>query len=308
MNGDERAYTLNKHTSFKEITISFIKELRIKQWIKNGFVFLGLITTLQPWGMRQFIDVCIGALLFCSICSSVYIFNDIMDVEKDRVHPKKKFRPIASGQIPIRIAMILAIVIAVITLILAYVFCIFCGIILSCYLVMNIIYSLRLKKYVFLDLFIISTGFGLRFELGILLLGQKLEQGYNIWFLVFIIFLTLFIGMGKRKTELAILAAECTAHRDNLKDYSLVLIGEVMPILTTCTLISYILYAVGTQNLMVLITIPLVLYGILRYLYITACTDVGGKPENIIFCDKPTRICILAWLVVYMCIKVMTLF
>jgi len=308
MDGKEKKYMFHKQASIRENCILILNLLRVRQWVKNGFVFLGLLITLQRPNLKHVLTASIGCILFCCISSAVYIFNDIVDAEKDKIHPEKRFRSIASGQVSIKVAMYCGCTIACVTLFITYYFNLYCGFILTGYLILNIVYSLKLKNYIFLDLFIISTGFSLRLLMGFVLVDKGLEQTVYTWFLLFIIFLTLFIGMGKRKTELYILKGSSNTHRHNLKDYSVELIKEIMPILTACTLITYIVYAIETHVKIIILTIPLVLYSILRYQYLAYKTEIGGKPESIIFYDKPIRICILAWSSIYIIANLSSLF
>ena len=273
--------------------------LRPRQWIKNGFVFLGILLQLRFPSWSQIIQVIIGAILFCGISSTIYIFNDLIDFEKDRIHPEKKKRPIASGQISKKVAISLMVVLGTITLISGYFFNRNCGIILTVYVLVNIMYSLQLKEYIFIDLFCISVGFTLRVLLGFILLGLPITEYKCLWFLLFIMFFTLFIGLGKRKSELVILSAQSSSHRGSLKQYSLELISEVMPILITCTLITYIMYTIESKNVMIVFSTVFLLYGILRYQYLYNNIYALGKPENIIFIDRPMRICILVWGFIY---------
>lgn len=273
--------------------------LRPRQWIKNGFVFLGILLQLQFPSWSQILQVIIGVVLFCGISSTVYIFNDLIDFEKDRIHPEKKKRPIASGKISKKVAIILMIVIGSITLTSGYLFNRNCGIILTAYVVVNIMYSLKLKEYIFIDLFCISVGFTLRVLLGFILLGLPTTQYRCLWFLLFIMFFTLFIGLGKRKSELITLSVLSSAHRGSLKQYSLELISEIMPILITCTLITYIMYTIESESVMIVLSVVFLLYGILRYQYLYNNIYALGKPENIIFIDRPMRICILVWGLIY---------
>ncbi|HEX2925583.1 MAG TPA: decaprenyl-phosphate phosphoribosyltransferase [Ruminiclostridium sp.] len=288
--------------SFTDIFISFLKLMRIRQWTKNVFVFSGILFSSSSFSLLKALNLFIAFILFCGISSSVYIINDIVDLKKDMLHPVKRFRPIASGKIKVKQALAFLYILCPASILLSFLVNKYFGMVIVLYFLLNLSYSLKLKEFVFIDLLIISFGFVLRALSGIIVV----KGNDFFWFLLSIVFLSLYLGMNKRKKELLTLADESKMHRKNLGDYSIGLINEIIPMLTACTVISYsfhTLYEVKAK--LASLTIPLVIYGILRYQYLTDKAGYGESPELVLLEDKPIIVTIMIWGLIYMSAKLL---
>lgn len=276
--------------------VGLIKTMRPKQWIKNIFVFAPLVFDKKLLELRYLGRTIAGFLLLCVISGTVYIINDVADADKDRQHPKKCRRPIASGQLGTRTASGAAIVILLIALPLAFFLDPIFGGIASGYLVMQIAYSFWLKHIVIIDVMIIASGFILRVAAGVPLVDAA---RFSPWLYVCMMLGSLLIGFGKRRHELILLKENANAHRQSLEEYNLTLLDHAITIVTASTLLAYALYTFSAEGFPVkyamMLTIPFVLYAIFRYLYLIHVKGVGGEPEEIILSDRPFQVAILLW-------------
>jgi len=251
--------------------LALFRLMRPHQWVKNAFVFVGLFFGHAWHDPEKVVHVLFAFAAFCMISSAVYVFNDIIDVEQDRHHPKKRNRPLASKQVSIIAAALLAGLLVLLGLGLAYAASLIALVILMGYAIMNIVYSLRLKHVVILDVFIIATGFMLRILSGTIGIGIAPSQ----WLLLCGLMVTLFLGFTKRRAEILTLKEDSqSAHRKVLEHYSPVLLDKMIGITATGLIMSYSLYTVspdtiriqGTSNL--IYTVPFVMYGVFRYIYL----------------------------------------
>lgn len=270
----------------------FIQLLRPKQWIKNLFLFAALLFSGNIDKLTYLVAAAYAFLCFCATSSTVYIFNDILDMEKDRKHPRKKKRPLAAGMISRREAqglMAFMLPAAVIfSFMLGYPF----GIIIIAYILNNILYSLYVKHIVILDVMSIALGFILRVAGGAVAIDVLISP----WLLLCTFLLALFLGFSKRRNELLVLQDEAQNHRLILEHYSLDFIDNMLSIVTASTLISYSLYTFyASEDKYSMATIPFVLYGIFRYQYIIYSQKLGESPEEVVLTDKPLLINILLW-------------
>ncbi|AEY66338.1 decaprenyl-phosphate phosphoribosyltransferase [Clostridium sp. BNL1100] len=294
---------IEEKTSFTNTVKCFIKLIRVRQWSKNIFVFSGVLFPSGLIGLQQVVKIIIAFLLFCGISSAVYIINDVIDLKKDMLHPVKRLRPLASGKIKVKFALSIFYVICPGTIVLSFFLNKYFGIVICVYFLMNLSYSLKLKDFVFIDLLIISFGFVLRTLSGIILVNGK----DSFWFLLSIAFLSLYLGMNKRKKELLTLEEDSQKHRKNLGEYSIGLINEIIPMLTACAVISYsfhTLYEVKVKY--TILTIPIVVYGIFRYQYLTDKAGFGESPEMVLLKDRPIVLAILVWGAIYISAKLLT--
>jgi 4-hydroxybenzoate polyprenyltransferase len=273
--------------------------MRPYQWVKNGFVFTGLLFG-HAWHDPDLVTrVLIAFVAFCLVSSSIYTFNDIVDLKQDRLHPGKSRRPLASGQVSVSAAVMLAALLAVPGLVLAYAASPAVLIIVLGYALMNIAYSLRLKHVVILDVFIIATGFMLRILAGTIGVGIPPSQ----WLLLCGLMLTLFLGFTKRRAEIIALTDDKAAHRKVLEHYSPVLLDKMIGITAAGLIMSYSLYTMnpdtmrihGTANL--IYTVPFVMYGVFRYIYLLHHQSRGGDPSHDLLRDPHLLIVVGAWLV-----------
>ena len=275
---------------------ALLKTMRPRQWPKNVVVFAALIFDRQLTNLHSFVHTLAGFILFCLLSSTVYIINDLMDQEADRQHPQKKNRPIASGTLPISIAIIAAVVILLVTLPLAFVESTGFGLICVGYFVLNLAYSLKLKHIPLIDVLVIATGFVLRVAGGVTLI--RVER-FSPWLYVVTTLLALYLGFGKRRAELALLAGNANTHRKVLDGYTLPLLDQFITIVSSTTIIAYSLYTFSAPNLpanhAMMLTIPFALYGIFRYLYLIQVKNSGGAPEELLLTDRPLQIAIAFW-------------
>ena len=275
---------------------TLIKAMRPRQWIKNGFVFFALIFDQQLFILEPFLRTVAGFFLFCLISSAVYLFNDITDVEADRNHPEKKFRPIASGQLPINVARVAALLLTVISIPLGYLLSPAFALILVTYLVINLLYSRWLKHVPILDVMIISLGFVLRVAAGVTLITV---ERFSPWLYMITILFSLYIGLGKRRAEMSLLADGATSHRKVLDGYTIPLLDQYITIVSGTTIVAYSLYTFFAPNVpenhSMMLTIPFVLYGIFRYLQLIQIGHAAGSPDEVALKDRPLQITVLLW-------------
>jgi 4-hydroxybenzoate polyprenyltransferase len=278
---------------------ALIKTMRPRQWIKNGFVFFALIFDRQLFLLDPFLRTLAGFLLFCLISSAVYLFNDIADVDADRNHPEKKFRPIASGQLPIHVAWGAALLLVVISLPLAYSLSPGFFVVLVTYLVMNLLYSRWLKHVPILDVMIIALGFVLRVAAGVTLITV---ERFSPWLYVITLLFSLYIGLGKRRAEISLLSQGAVAHRKVLEGYTLSLLDQYITIVSGMTIIAYSLYTFSAPNLpenhTMMLTIPFVIYGIFRYLQLIQTGHAAGSPDEVALKDRPLQFTVVLWALV----------
>jgi 4-hydroxybenzoate polyprenyltransferase len=277
------------------LIVGLIKTMRPKQWIKNIFVFAPLVFDKKLLELHYLGRTIAGFLLLCVVSGTVYIINDVADVAKDRQHPKKRKRPIASGQLGTGTAIGAAIVILLITLPLAFLLNPIFGGIASGYLLMQLVYSFWLKHVAIIDVMIIAGGFILRVAAGVPLVNAA---RFSPWLYVCMMLGSLLVGFGKRRHELTLLKENANAHRQSLEEYNLTLLDHAITVVTSSTLLAYALYTFSEgvpSNYAMMLTIPFVLYAIFRYLYLIHVKGIGGEPEEIILTDRPLQVAILLW-------------
>ncbi len=263
--------------------------MRPKQWSKNFLLFAALLFSQNFFDPALVALTVMGFLCFCAISSGVYLMNDLQDLESDRLHPVKRLRPIAAGELKERTAFWASVGLMGTGLAMSFLLDLQFGIAAAVYLGVQLSYVWRLKGMVILDVFCISAGFVLRAVAG----GLVISVPISSWLLVCAIMLSLFLALSKRRNELLVLEEGSAAHRKSLQDYSPVLLDQMIAVVTASTLMSYTLYTLsdvtvakfGSDNLKY--TIPFVLYGILRYLYLVHKKELGGEPEKVLMTDKP---------------------
>ncbi|APU61343.1 decaprenyl-phosphate phosphoribosyltransferase [Clostridium botulinum] len=269
--------------------------MRPKQWIKNFFVFAAIIFSGNLTNKSILKNNIITFILFCLTSSTIYILNDIVDLEKDKKHPEKKNRPLPSGRVSKSIAIIMNIVILFTVLFCSYKFVDYkIMYIYLLYIVMNIFYCFKLKNVVILDVMVITFGFVLRMESGSL----ATKVSVSPWLFLCTILLSLFLALNKRKSEIITLKDKRGSHRKILEEYSVELIDNMLTIVTPSILISYCIYTFSSvQSKRMMYTIPFVLYGIFRYQYLMNNHNLGGKPEDVFGKDKPFLVNMVLWVI-----------
>lgn len=277
--------------------LAALETLRPRQWTKNFFVFPALIFSHTLFDSHRVLATLFACVVFCAISGCAYTLNDIIDRTRDIHHPIKSKRPIASGRLPVGSAFTMLIILTGASLTAAlFLGRPFFGITLA-YLMLQIAYSLVLKNQVILDVFALASGFVLRVVAGALAISVEISN----WLLVCTILLALFLALSKRRHELTALSADATAHRKVLAEYSPHLLDQMISIVTASIFISYALYTMsdatikkfGTSNL--IFTVPFVMYGIFRYLYLIHKKNAGGAPEMTLLTDLPLLACVFGW-------------
>ena len=237
-----------------------------------------------------------GFALFCLVASIVYILNDLADLEADRTHPNKRTRPLASGALRIPVARQVVILIALVAFPLAYFLSPAFALLLLGYLALNMAYSNWLKHIPLIDVFILASFYVLRVVAG---LTFFIVTRFSPWLYVVTTLGALYIGFGKRRAELALLAEDAYTHRRVLDGYTIPLLDQFITIVSATTIVAYSLYTFSAPNLpenhAMMLTIPFALYGIFRYLYLIKMEDSGGAPEDVLFSDRPLQVTILLW-------------
>jgi len=291
---------------------AMLRAMRPKQWTKNALLIPALVFSREFSEFDSVMSVVIGIALFCMLSSAGYLVNDLRDVENDRKHPKKKLRPIASGDLPQGAARFLALLLMAVGLggsfYLSYLHATGTngnvwqdwgfGITAASYLFVTLSYSFYFKHVVLLDVMFISTGFLLRAVAG----AAVIPVPSSSWFLICTAFGALFLGMSKRLAELRLLNEAAVEHRKILDEYTPELLEQLIGIVTACTLISYALYTFdsssGQEGQKLMLTLPFVIYGMFRYLYLVARGEAGGEPETTLLKDRPLQACIVLFVLV----------
>jgi len=277
---------------------ALIRTMRPRQWVKNAVIFAALVFDKQlrldnlPAVLRTFA----GFVIFCVLSGVVYIINDIADAEADRQHPVKRNRPIASGALPVPLALTVAIILLVILFPLSYLLSPAFALVALAYFLLNLAYSKWIKHIPLLDVLAIALGFVLRVAAGVTLIHVA---RFSPWLYIVITLGSLYIGFGKRRSELALLAEGANAHRRVLDGYTIDLLDQYITIVSGTTIIAYSLYTFTAPNLpanhLMMLTIPFVLYGVFRYLYLIQVKHSGGAPEDVLLSDRPLQITIFLW-------------
>ncbi|MBS3750125.1 MAG: decaprenyl-phosphate phosphoribosyltransferase [Anaerolineales bacterium] len=272
-----------------------IRSMRPKQWVKSIFLFVALVFDRKLLHLDAFLRTLIGAVLFSLMASAVYIINDIADIESDRNHPKKRHRPIASGKLPTSTAWVIGVGLMLASLTLAYLLEPAFMVIGVLYLALNLSYSTWLKHIPLLDVLILASFYVLRVQAGVTLIEVK---RFSPWLYVVTTLFALFIGFGKRRAELSLLSQEANQHRSVFEGYTIDLLDQLITIVSGTTIVAYSLYTFSAPNLpenhAMMLTIPFVLYGLFRYLYLLQMGK-GGAPEEIAYTDRPLQVSILLW-------------
>lgn len=275
-----------------------LKSLRPAQWTKNFFIFAALIFAKKFFDFPLFLKNAAAFAIFCILSSSLYILNDVFDLEEDKFHPKKSQRPIALGKVRRSEAILIFIILSLSSLTLAFFLNRNFFLVSVIYFLLQVSYSLKLKHVIILDVFLVASGFVIRVIAGGLVIAVSLSS----WLLICTTLLALFLAMSKRRHELVLLEESAFIHRPILKEYSSYLLDQMIAVVTASTLIAYCLYTIseetvrkfGTKNL--IFSTPFVLYGIFRYLYLIHQQGKGGSPEDLVLKDKPLLVDILLWI------------
>ena len=278
--------------------VGLLRTMRLRQWIKSVIVYAALVFDGKLFVPDLFLKTTIIFFAFCLISSSVYIINDLVDMEKDRQHPRKRNRPLASGQLQPTLAVGAASVLAVLSLAAAFWLSPWAGVILLVYLGQNIAYSFWLKNIVIIDVMVLALGFLLRVLAGVVVVEV---QNFSPWLYVCVTLLALFLGFGKRRQEIVLLEDEAANHRAILSEYNLPLLDQIIGMVVTATLVAYTFYSFDATTALahskMLLTVPFVFYMLARYLYLVHVKHLGGAPDELLLEDRPLLINSILWAV-----------
>lgn len=280
--------------------IPILRLLRVKDWIKNFFIFMPLIFSKNLFVFQPMYKASLGFIFFSLVSSIVYIFNDIKDVEVDRKHPKKKNRPIASGAISIGQAQFIIGILILVLIVISYFLNFDSLIVAFTYILINIFYSLYLKHIVIIDVFCIAAGFVLRVVYGAVVINVPTSS----WLMLTTMFLSLFLALSKRYSEMVNLGDNTTYARKVLNDYSVSYLIQMITIVATATILSYALYTVSEKTVQtfhtdnMIFTTPFVVFGLFRYLYLINKKKAGESPSDAIYKDITMFVNIILYLVV----------
>lgn len=272
-----------------------IRALRPVQWSKNLLVFAALLFSMNVFDAQRFGQAVGAFVVFCAVSSAIYLVNDLRDREQDAHHPVKRSRPIASGELKPLTAQIAAVALAAGALIGAWLIDDELLLVVGAYLVLMIAYSFRLKRVVLLDVIIISIGFVLRAAAG----AVAIDVPISPWLYICSMLLALILGFGKRRHELLMLRDSASQHRANLDAYSVSLLDQIIAVTSSAAVVAYSVYTFTAptlpENHSMMLTIPIVLYAIFRYLFLIYKEHLGGSPELLLMHDRPTQISIVLW-------------
>ena len=279
---------------------ALIRSLRPEQWLKNGFVFAPLIFSggvLDPEGWMR---TGLAAVAFCAAASATYLVNDVLDREVDRLHPSKRLRPVAAGELPVAAALVAAVLLVALATVASSPLGRLVVAVILTYLVLTLTYSLLLKDAVFVDVLVVATGFVLRVVGG----AAAVPVPVSRWLLMCAFLLALYLALGKRRAELVLLGKDAGTHRQVLGHYSLPLVDQAISVVLGATVLAYTLYTVapdtvakvGSEGL--LATVPVVLYGLFRYLFLLHRRELGGSPTRVLLTDPPLLATVILWLAI----------
>jgi len=276
--------------------IALIKSLRPRQWPKNIFLFAALVFDRQFFQWEPLERTLGGFVLLCLASGSVYLVNDIADRKQDQMHPTKRKRPIASGALPVPVAAVAAAGLMALTLAAAYLLSPSFAVLIATYLALNLAYSFYLKHIPIVDALTVAAFFVLRVAGGVLLISV---ERFSPWMYVCMVLLALYISFGKRRSEILLLEDGASHHRRVLSGYSIPLLDSYIQIVSAATIVAYSFYTFSAPNLpsnhAMMLTIPFVVYGIFRYLYLVQVDQSGGAPEELALTDHPLQITVVVW-------------
>ncbi len=277
--------------------IATLAVLRPRQWVKNLFVFAGLIFSQSLFTPLLWPALAAFAI-FCALSGAIYVFNDVADVEKDRIHPTKRTRPIARGALSIPAALTLGVLLLVGSLLAAFALSVPFGLVAAAYAGLLTAYSVWLKHVVILDVLTVAAGFVLRAVAG----AAAIHVEISGWLVICTILVALFLALGKRRHEYRTLRGDAAAHRPILAEYSEGFLDQMVAVVTASTVTAYALYTMSPDTVarfhtrLLPITLPFVLYGIFRYLYLLYRREMGGNPSDLLLNDRALLVNTVLWM------------
>lgn len=284
----------------KNFLFDLLESMRPQQWVKNLLLLAPLLFAKSLGDPTRILQALLAFIIFCALSSGVYLLNDVLDLERDRKHPLKSKRPIASGRLNVSTAVGILVVLLSGALAAGFALSRSFGAVGLAYVLLNLGYSFWLKEMVILDVMLIAFGFVLRALAGAL----AIQVDISPWLILCTIMLSLFLAFCKRRRELELLAEGAQDHRPALREYSVAFLDQMISITTASTVVCYSFYTIspeveqklGTRHLFV--TIPFVLYGIFRYLYLVHQRGQGGNPASSLLTDRPLLVCVALWALV----------
>lgn len=289
--------TAGEDVRTRSFASNLLRSLRPTQWTKNLLVFAGLIFGERLRDPASVLNATIAFGVFCLLSGVVYLINDVLDREADRLHPLKRHRPIASGAISTGAALGTAVLLVIVGLGAAFSLNLRFGLVATSYLALLALYSVSLKHVVILDVLTLAAGFVLRAYGG----AVAIDVVFSHWLLLLTLLLALFLGPSKRRAELVALADDARGHRPSLAEYSPYLLDQMIGVVTASTLLAYAFYTISPETVQkfhtdhLLLTVPFPLYGIFRYLYLVHQREGGANPSDMLLTDKPLLICVALW-------------
>ncbi len=280
------------------ILVSLLRAMRPKQWTKNAIVYAGIVFDGQLFVLDSFLRVTLSFVLLCFVASTIYLINDLSDIEADRLHPSKRFRPLASGDLPPRVAVIAAIIMPIVSFLIALSYSPLFTAILMIYFITHVLYTFWLKHVVLIDIMTLTAGYVLRVIAGVIVIHVA---NFSPWLYACTALLALFLAIGKRRQELVLLGDKAEEIRSTYGSYNLPLLDDMLRVVTTSTFVAYLLYTVEAETIRVantslaLITVPFVLYGLFRYLYLIHVKGEGGAPDEVVLRDRPLQGTLILW-------------
>jgi 4-hydroxybenzoate polyprenyltransferase len=269
-----------------------IVSMRPRQWSKNLLLFAGIVFAAKLGDATRWLEAFTAFVAYCAASSAAYLVNDVLDAEHDRRHPVKRSRPVARGELSARAAVGLAVALALLAFALTAALGGWSVLYLAAFLVLQTAYSLKLKHLVILDVMTIGALFVIRAAAG----AEAVDVRISPWLLLCTALLALFLGLAKRRGELVLVGAQATPGRPVLEGYSLALVDQLISVVAASTVIAYSLYTVTARDSKaMMVTIPFVLFGVLRYLVLVHRDDLGEEPEQVLFSDVPILVCIALW-------------
>jgi 4-hydroxybenzoate polyprenyltransferase len=282
-------------TSVGQVIQGLVKELRPKQWTKNLIIFFPLLFSGKFGETSLIFAAAICVAVFCLISSGIYVLNDVIDVQADRAHPTKRFRPIASGALNVRLAVFVGLICVLLGFILAYTLRPALALVCLAYVVLNVLYSSALKNFAIIDVLCIASGFVIRAVAG----AVAVRVIPSAWFLLCTSLGALFLALEKRRQELILLNENSSVHRKALDGYSSNLMSRLEALVVPTLLTSYAFYSFLSQHgQWMMLTIPVVLYGVMRYQMLSERENITGMPEDVLWKDRPIQVTIVVWIAI----------
>ena len=271
---------------------AILLSMRPRQWTKNMFIFAGIIFSQNLFDLNSFLKVLAGFFIFSFISGCVYIINDINDREEDKKHPVKRYRPIAAGRLSMRQALTTVVLLFLFSITAAFFINRLFGVVTLVYFLLIGFYTFYLKQLVIIDVLTIASGFLLRAVAGVVIV----EAFISPWLIVCTVLLALFLALSKRRHEISLLKEDAVSHRSVLEEYSIPFLDQMITIVSSGTIIAYFLYTFSSdKSVYLMATVPFVIYGIFRYLYLIHKHKRGGSPESVLLEDRPLLINIIFW-------------